>query len=164
MTDQDQKTRHALISQKMGFNQMRNSIYWLQRYMHQYNLTDDQIKARFIHMGRNIGATFAKELDALQMELPDLLKEIYYLTVRSKVKISIDNNSLYKIKDSNSALDKYPYDDLTISGDYIIVAAVTEILERFGYAVKHFSVTQCRSHGDNYSEHQYQIDPKELNI
>lgn len=162
-SDQSDHNRQALIHQKMGFNQMRNSIYWLQRYMHQQNLSDKQIKDRLINMGKNIGATFSREITDLEMDLESLIKEFYYLTVRSKVKID-QNDSEYIVKDNNSALAKYQYDDIKISGDYITVSMIAEMLERFGYSVESFKVEKCRSYGDKHSEHRYIITPKEVSL
>lgn len=127
--------------------------------MKKHQFTDEEIKEHLIQMGRNIGATFSKEIMDLHLELPNLIQELYYLVVRSKVKVT-QENSIFLIKDSNSALDKYHYDDLTISGDYLIVSVVAEILERFGYTVKDFAVIKCRSYGDKVSEHQYKIISK----
>lgn len=160
MKNQAEFTRQSLIHQKMGFNQMRNSIYWLQRYMLKNDLTNDQIQERLINMGKNIGATFIKEIVDIDKNILDLIKEYYFLTVRSKIKIENSEN-IYIVKDNNSALDKYQYDDVSISGDYIIVATIAEMLERSGFLVKSFEVSKCRSRGDSYSEHTFEISRKE---
>jgi hypothetical protein len=159
MSETNNNTRKELLSQKMGFNQMRNSIYWLQRYMRQSGLSDNKIKKRLESIGTNIGATFVMEIDNPKSELDALIKQLYYLTVNSKVKITQEGN-LFLIKDTNSALSKYKYDDITVSGDTIIVAAVAEMLERVGYTVSEYKVEKCRSYGDKNSIHQYVIDKK----
>ena len=161
-TETNENTKRSkLFTQKMGFNQMRNSIYWLQRYMRRFNLSDSDIKKRMESIGKNIGATFVKEIENPKSELGALIKQLYYLTVYSTVKITQEGN-LFLVKDSNSALSKYQYDDITVSGDVIIVAAVAEMLERLGYHVSEYTVEKCRSYGDKNSIHRYIINKKEV--
>ena len=157
--DTIEKTRKELVHQKMGFNQMRNSIYWLQRYMRRHNLSDEDIQIRLERMGKNIGGTFVKEIEDISPDLENLIKDLYLLTVNSKVKVTQSGN-MYHVKDSNSALSKYQYDDIHVSGDVIIVSAVSVMLERLGYPVEESQVEQCRSLGDKNSLHRYIINER----
>ena len=69
-----ENTRASLVKKKMGFNQMRNTIYWLQRVMKQYDLPESHIEKRLLSMGRNIGASFSKEYIPNSKNQSDLIK------------------------------------------------------------------------------------------
>ncbi len=155
-----ENTRASLVKKKMGFNQMRNTIYWLQRVMKQYNLPENHVEQRLISMGRNIGASFSREYIPNSTNQSDLIKELYKITVRSKVKIEQDFE-IFTITDNNSALCKYQYKDIQTPGCNVVIGMISEILERNGIKVKEMEILNCKSHGDSYCKHSYKLGVKE---
>ncbi|QEE16254.1 hypothetical protein DSAG12_02084 [Promethearchaeum syntrophicum] len=151
-----ENTRASLVKKKMGFNQMRNTIYWLQRVMKQYDLPESQIEKRLLSMGRNIGASFSKEYIPNSKDPSDLIKELYKITLRSKVKTEQDFDFL-TVTDNNSALCKYQYKDIQTPGCNVVIGMISEILERNGIKVKEMEINACKSHGDPYCKHSYKV-------
>ena len=144
----------------MGFNQMRNTIYWLQRVMKQYDLPETHIEKRLLSMGRNIGASFSKEYVPNSKNQSDLIKELYNITLKSKVKIEQDFDN-FTVIDKNSALCKYQYKDILTPGCNVVIGMIGEILERNGIEIKEMVILNCKSHGDPYCEHLYKLGVKE---
>ena len=155
-----EKTRASLVKKKMGFNQMRNTIYWLQRVMKQYNLSESDIEKRLLSMGRNIGSTFAREYVPNSKDQSDLIKELYKITLKSKVKTEQDFDFL-TVTDNNSALCKYQYKDIPTPGCNVVIGMISEMLERNGVKVKEMEITACKSHGDPYCKHSYKLGRSE---
>ncbi|MHA1745255.1 MAG: hypothetical protein ACTSWW_04610 [Promethearchaeota archaeon] len=151
---QEKHSRKELITQKMGFNQMRNSIYILQRYMNQHHLSDKDIRDRLINMGKNIGATFVTQLETSPKDLSLLLRNLYKITVNSKVKVEVVGDSII-VRDSRCSLCKYQYDDISVPGCNIIIAMISEMLIRLGYQVTDQSIVQSKTFGDKLCEHRY---------
>jgi hypothetical protein len=161
MSEKPDQTRKTLLSQKMGFNQMRNSLYWLQRYMKGHNLSSEALAKRFLQMGKNIGASFAMEIIPESKELKSLLKELYKMTVNSKVKVNQEGD-LFTVHDPNCALCKYQYDDINLAGCTIEVGMIYAILTSFGYKLSKYDVIGSKVHGDKFCSHQYHITKVEL--
>ena len=155
-----ENTRASLVRKKMGFNQMRNTIYWLQKVMKQYDLPENHIEKRLLSMGRNIGASFSKEYIPNSTNQRDLIKELYNITLRSKVKIEQDFDN-FTVIDKNSALCKYQYKDILTPGCNVVIGMIGEILERNGIEIKKMEILNCKSHGDPYCEHSYKLEVKE---
>jgi len=155
-----ENTRASLVKKKMGFNQMRNTIYWLQRVMKQYDLPESHIEKRLLSMGRNIGASFSREYIPNSKNQSDLIKELYHITLRSKVKIEQDFDN-FTVIDKNSALCKYQYKDIQTPGCNVVIGMIGEILERNGIEIKEMEILNCKSHGDPYCEHSYKLGVKE---
>ncbi len=158
-----ENTRASLVKKKMGFNQMRNTIYWLQRVMKQYNLSEKDIEKRLLSMGRNIGSSFAREFIPHSKNQSDLIKELYNITLKSKVKIEQDFEN-FIIIDKNSALCKYKYKDIQIPGCNVVIGMISEILERNGIEVKEMEILNCKTHGDSYCKHSYKLGIKEMGV
>ncbi len=161
MTENKEFSRNSLISQKMGFNQMRNSIYWLQRYMKQFKLSHNDLELRFLDMGKNIGASFVKEIVPKSKELKDLFRELYNVTLNSKVKVAQEGN-VYTIQDSKCALCKYQYDDIELAGCTIEIGMIAEILQRLGYQVIEKTIIESKAYGHKVCIHQYTVNKVEL--
>ena len=159
MTENKENTRNSLLSQKMGFNQMRNSLYWLQRYMKRFNLSQDELERRYLDMGRNIGATFIKEITPQSKELKNLFRELYNVTLSSKVKVLQEGN-IYTIQDSKCALCKYQYDDIDIAGCTIEIGMISEMLQRLGYQVVDNTIIESKTYGHKHCIHQYTANKK----
>ena len=155
-----ENTRASLVRKKMGFNQMRNTIYWLQRIMKQYDLPENHIEKRLLSMGRNIGASFSKEYIPKSKNQSDMIKELYNITLRSKVKIEQDFEN-FTVIDKNSALCKYQYKDIQTPGCNVVIGMIGEILERNGIEIKEMEILNCKSHGDSYCKHSYKLGVKE---
>ncbi|MHA1561450.1 MAG: hypothetical protein ACTSPA_04930 [Promethearchaeota archaeon] len=132
---------------------MRNTIYWLQRVMKQYNLSEKDIEKRLLSMGRNIGATYSKEFIPNSKNQSDLIKEL-------KVKIEQDFE-IFTVTDNKSALCKYQYKDIQTPGCNIVIGMISEILERNGIEVKEMEILNCKTHGDPYCKHSYKLGVKE---
>ncbi|MHA1646346.1 MAG: hypothetical protein ACTSVU_01945 [Promethearchaeota archaeon] len=149
-------TRHALISQKMGFNQMRNSIYWLQRLMRKYHLSDTEIYDHLFNMGKNIGATFVQELKshAIPSSLLDYISFLYKITVLSKVKV-IQEGHIITVTDPSGAISKYQYPDIKVSGEVIVLGMINEMLDRTGFPIEKARIVQCVTYGDKQNIHEY---------
>jgi len=141
----------------MGFNQMRNSIYILQRYMNQHHLSDKDIQDRLINMGKNIGATFVTQLEPSPKDLSLLLRNLYKTTVNSKVKVEIVGDAII-VRDSRCSLCKYQYDDISVPGCNIVIAMISEMLIRLGYQVTDQSIVQSKTFGDKLCEHRYILE------
>lgn len=154
-----ENTRASLVKKKMGFNQMRNTIYWLQRVMKQYDLPESHIEKRLLSMGRNIGASFSREYIPNSTNQSDLIKELYHITLKSKVKVEQDFDN-FTVIDKNSALCKYQYKDIQTPGCNVAIGMIGEILERNGVEVKEMEILNCKSHGDPYCEHSYTLGVK----
>ena len=155
-----ENTRASLVKKKMGFNQMRNTIYWLQRVMKQYNLPESDIEKRLLSMGRNIGASFSKEFIPNSKNQSDLIKELYKITLKSKVKIE-QELEIFTVTDNKSALCKYQYKDIQTPGCNIVIGMISEILERNGVEVKEMEILNCKTHGDPYCKHSYKLGVRE---
>jgi len=153
----EEKTRASLVPKKMGFNQMRNTIYWLQRVMKQYNMSEADVEERLLHMGKNIGASFSKEYIPKSKDTKDILKELYKITVRSKINIENDFDG-FVVTDNNSALCKYQYKDIETPGCNVVIGMIGEMLERNGIRVKKMKVLNCKTHGDPYCRHLYTLE------
>ena len=156
----ENNTRASLVKKKMGFNQMRNTIYWLQRVMKQYNLSEKDIEKRLLSMGRNIGATYSKEFIPNSKNHSELIKELYKITLRSKVKIEQDFE-IFTVTDNKSALCKYQYKDIQTPGCNVVIGMINEILERNGVEIKEMEILNCKTHGDPYCKHSYKLGVKE---
>lgn len=149
-------TRKSLVTPKMGFNQMRNALYWLQRIMKQFDLTEEEIFRRLKSMGSNIGATFFMQIEPISDNLTDLVKELYKITLNSKVNVFQQDNNLY-VEDKNCALCKYKYDDVHIPGCNISVAMIQEMLERSGYKIKSGEVIESKALGNKTCIHEFKL-------
>lgn len=156
-SDPVKHSRKELITQSMGFNQMRNSIYILQRYMNQHHLSDKDIQDRLINMGKNIGATFVTQLEPSPKDLSLLLRNLYKTTVNSKVKVEIVGDAII-VRDSRCSLCKYQYDDISVPGCNIVIAMISEMLIRLGYQVTDQSIVQSKTFGDKLCEHRYILE------
>jgi predicted hydrocarbon binding protein len=154
-----EKTRNALVKQKMGFNQMRNAVFWLERFMKQQNLSNSEIYDRLIKMGRNIGATFSTAYKPASNQAIDIIKELYATTVRSKVKVE-KNGHKFIVTDSKCPLCKYEYKDIDHAGCTIQIGTISEMLENCGYEVLKSEILKSKTFGDNYCSHQFDLEKK----
>jgi len=152
-------TRHDLLLGKSAFNQMRNLVYHLQRFMQSQNCNTEDVKKRCLSMGQNIGATFAQEISPKGTNPTELLPELYSLTMTSKVKITQDGAKIL-VADEKCPLCKYQYSDIKIPGCTITVGMISELLVRNGYVVKNSGVKKSKTLGDSECVHEFEIVKK----
>ncbi|TFH29247.1 MAG: hypothetical protein E4G98_04170 [Promethearchaeota archaeon] len=155
--EHSEHTRKALITKNMGFNQMRNGIYWLQRIMKRFDIADEDIHTRMKEMGSNIGATFAMNYTPNSEDLSELIKELYKTTLNSKISVNQIDNRFY-VEDRKCALCKYKYDDVDVPGCNITVAMIHEMLARFGYEIISSEVNESRALGNKSCIHEFQVN------
>ena len=153
-------TRRSLAFKTMGFNQMRNSLYWLQRIMHQFNLSDDDIIQRLKQIGTNIGATYVKEYSPSSSDLIKILHELYDFTLNSSVKISQEGNQI-SVVDRKCALCKYQYEDIHVPGCTITVAMIAEMLKAQKISIKKADVVESRALGHEHCIHRYELNQED---
>lgn len=163
MTEQihdPEHTRKALAEKKMGFNQMRNALYWLQRVMKRFDLKDEEIFGKLKEMGTNIGASYFSAISLEGDNIVSLLKELYKKTLNSKVSVFEKENRIY-VEDKNCALCKYQYEDVHIPGCNISVSMIYEILVRSGHEIESAEVIESRAIGNKTCIHEFKIKSEE---
>jgi len=158
MTDPSEHTRQALIRKKMGFNQMRNALYWLQRLFQKNNFSAAEIETHLIKMGENIGATYSQSIAPSILSPKELLQELYSLTVNSKVNVEQISDNAYTVIDKKCALCKYQYEDITVPGCSIEIGMISEMLERSGFHVLSRSVLESKALGHDQCVHEYILE------
>jgi len=124
-------SRNDLINAEATFNQMRNAIYHLARFMVKNNVSDVQERLR--RMGRNIGRTFInywKPTDLVSTSnVKDVITTIYKKIVNSTVSIEINKeDKIFIVRDYKCPLCKYKYEDINISGCEILISLVAEFI------------------------------------
>lgn len=137
-------SRNDLIFSDASANQMRNSIYHLERFMAQNGYEVLEIKERLRRMGKNIAKTFFnywRPVDIVTLRnVKDVISTIYQKIVNSSVIINIDvSQNLIKIKDNKCALCKYHYDDINIAGCEILLGLISELIFLIGKDSKDIS-------------------------
>jgi predicted hydrocarbon binding protein len=151
-----EETRAKIATEKSGFNQLRNSVYFLQRYMKQHNFSTADIIDRYNRMGKNIGHTIARELHQKPTDPMELLTSLYDFILYSKVKIT-KNQNLLCVEDPSCALCKYKYPDIDVPGCNVAIGMMTEILSQYGYSVTKSVVEKSKAWGDSVCMHTYEV-------
>ena len=151
-----ENTRQTLLGKKNAFNQIRNIVYWLERFMKQSNIPTTEISDRLLRMGKNMGATFAKEYVPKAKKINDLIVELYQVTTHSKVKVTRDGHTV-TVENNKCCHCKYNLKDIDVAGCTIEMGTVGEILERNGYRIKSMVVTKSKTFGDEICSHKYWI-------
>jgi len=124
-------TRNELVQSEATMNQMRNSVYILQRFMKNNGITE--IKHRLRRMGQNIAHTYIKFWKPIELidlnNVSDVLATIYKNILNSTVSIEINtSNHTISVKDNDCALCKYHFDDIEVAGCEIIASMVVEFI------------------------------------
>ncbi len=158
--ESEELTRDDLVFRKTGFNQLRNSIYWLQRYMAQMGLPAHEIRKRMLKMGENMGATFSKHLDLPTSETKQYFEKLYITIVHSKVSV-VQQGNTFHITDSKCPNCKYSYPDIEVAGCNMTVGMMAEILERNGLKLVDKKVLRSRTYGDSECVHSYTLEEGE---
>ncbi len=157
MDTHDFPPRKELISRVSVMNQLRNAVYHLQRFLTARGVQD--LKPRLIEMGRNIGETYSEALDYKKTKFTADLKELYEITVHSKVKLQLNQETrTIDVIDSKCALCKYNYEDIDIAGCYVIMGMIERLMNKIGYKNFHLlDVLHSKTCGDEECIHQYKI-------
>ena len=156
----ENKSRKHLLGQDMGFNQMRNSIYWLQRFLQDNDISDKEISARLKDMGSNIGSSFSKANPPRGKNLLELMKNAYKITLNSSVEVKANREGTkVLVTDPKCALCKYQYPDITIPGCNIEVGLVKKLMEETGQTIENGEVVKSKVMGDEVCQHLYSLVP-----
>ena len=124
-------SRNELVQSEATMNQMRNSIYHLQRFMKNNGLTE--IKQRLKRMGKNIAHTYVKYWKPIEVidlsNISDVLATLYKNILNSTVSIEIySTNNTISVKDNDCALCKYHFEDIEVAGCEIIASMIAEFV------------------------------------
>jgi predicted hydrocarbon binding protein len=151
------ETRGVLVTAKSGFNQFRNSIYFLQRFFKQHNQPTAQIIERLLRMGRNIGKTIIRELTPSTGSISEKITTLYHFILHSKVNVT-KSGSTIEVEDRDCPLCKYKYPDIETPGCYISVGMMEELFAHYGVKVKNGSVVKSRLWGDPSCIHTFELE------
>ncbi|MHA1669623.1 MAG: hypothetical protein ACTSV5_03485 [Promethearchaeota archaeon] len=124
-------SRNELVQSEATVNQMRNSVYILQRFMKNNGITE--IKQRLRRMGQNIAHTYVKYWKPIEIidlnNISDSLATIYKNILNSTVSIEINSsNNTISVKDNDCALCKYQFEDIEVAGCEIIASMIAEFI------------------------------------
>ncbi|SRR6056297_2032814 len=153
----DKHTRKDLLGTQMGFNQMRNSIYWLQRYMKKNNHPNEEIDSRLFDMGSNMGDSYYLTKKNDYHSLSDLIKSLYKDIFHSNIEIKKINGNKILVKDSKCALCKYQYDDISVPGCTIETGMISSLLKHYGFSVSDSHVLKSKALGNDGCLHEYEL-------
>ena len=153
-----------MVQSEATMNQMRNSIYHLQRFMKNNGLTE--IKQRFKRMGQNIAHTYVKYWKPIEIinlnNISDGLATIYKNILSSTVSIEINStNNTISVKDNDCALCKYPFDDIEVAGCEIIANMIAEFVNLINtqsgtpFTLEPINIKESRAFGNKSCIHVY---------
>jgi len=157
-------SRKELVQSEATMNQMRNSVYILQRFMKNNGLTE--IKQRFKRMGQNIAHTYVKYWKPIEIinlnNISDGLATIYKNILSSTVSIEINStNNTISVKDNDCALCKYPFDDIEVAGCEIIANMIAEFVNLINtqsgtpFTLEPINIKESRAFGNKSCIHVY---------
>ena len=157
-------SRNELVKSEATMNQMRNSIYILQRLMKVNGLTE--IKQRLIRMGQNIAYTYVKYWKPIEVidltNISDGLATIYKNVLNSTVSIEMDStNKTISVMDNDCALCKYPFEDIEVAGCEIIASMIAELVKLINtqsgtsFSLEPINIKESRALGNKTCIHVY---------
>ena len=157
-------SRKELVQSEATMNQMRNSVYILQRFMKNNGLTE--IKQRFKRMGQNIAHTYVKYWKPIEIinlnNISDGLATLYKNILSSTVSIEINStNNTISVKDNDCALCKYPFDDIEVAGCEIIANMIAEFVNLINtqsgtpFTLEPINIKESRAFGNKSCIHVY---------
>jgi hypothetical protein len=159
-------SRHELVKAEATMNQMRNSVYHLQRFLKLNNVphTDEVLQ----RMGKNIALSFIKYWKPIEKVTKDNIKEVmvtlYKFILDSTISIELDEyQQQIKIKDNDCPLCKYHFEDIQSAGCEIIISMMSEIIllingdlnQKDCIFIKPLKIDESRTKGDKYCSHLY---------
>ncbi len=153
-------SREGLLGSLAPFNQIRNALYQLIRFMQEKNVNVPEDLRR---MGRDIARTFSKYWLPPMDNPAHALREVYQFVTGSKVKVETAGRIL-RVVDKKCRLCNMKYADIEHAGCEVIAAMVTEF-----FAQAHvkgattvnlvlLGVDKSRARGDNQCVHVYQVE------
>ncbi|MBY9003343.1 MAG: hypothetical protein KGD73_05180 [Candidatus Lokiarchaeota archaeon] len=157
-------SRNELVQSEATMNQMRNSIYHLQRFMKNNGLTE--IKQRLKRMGQNIAHTYVKYWKPIEVidisNVSNGLATIYKNILNSTVSIDINStNNTISVIDNDCALCKYPFEDIEVAGCEIVASMIAEFVNLINansgtlFALEPINITESRTLGNKTCVHIY---------
>ncbi len=157
-------SRNELVQSEATMNQMRNSIYILQRFMKKNGLTE--IKQRLNRMGKNIAHTYVKYWKPIEVidinNISDSLATIYKNVLSSTVSIEINsNNNTISVKDNDCSLCKYQFGDIEVAGCEVIASMVAEFVNLINahsgssFILEPLNIKESRALGNKTCIHVY---------
>ena len=158
----DTPSRSTLLNKTMGFNQLRNSIYWLQRIMKTKKLDHEDIQKRLREMGKNIAKTIINEkqlnpkLDLNFSNIPALYDTLF----QSKVKILTENSEKIVVEDPKCAFCRYQYSDISIPGCTVAASSIQELLSKSNISIESVNILKSQTMGDAVCVHEYILSKK----
>ncbi|MHA1732796.1 MAG: hypothetical protein ACTSU5_12695 [Promethearchaeota archaeon] len=150
------QTRGALVKKRAPFNQMRNVIYHLVRYLRSKGVED--VRASLRAMGRNTARTFVNSWTPSASATVDRVKEIYQFVLGSRVVASVGDGGTVRVVDKKCRFCKYRYDDIDVAGCEIVVGLVAEML-----GLEPVAVEESKTLGGGACVHAYKLRGREAN-
>ncbi len=153
-------SRESLLNSLAPFNQIRNALYQLIRFMQEKKANVPEDLRR---MGQDIARTFAKYWLPPMDNPAQNLREIYQFVAGSKVKVESAGKVL-RVVDKKCRLCNMKYPDIDHAGCEVIAAMVAEF-----FAQAHtkgtttvkltlLGVDKSRARGDDQCVHVYQLE------
>jgi len=156
-------TREDLIQSDATMNQMRNMVYYLERFMKINDVSEIREKLR--RMGRNIARTYTnywKPIDFVNLtNLKDVITTIYKKILNSTVLVELDEiENIIRVKDNDCSLCKYPFNDIEVAGCEIIAAMISEFIslinkEKSLIILQSIDIHESRTFGNKYCLHSF---------
>ena len=156
-------TREDLIQSDATMNQMRNMVYYLERFMKINDVSEIRKKLR--RMGRNIAHTYInywKPTDFVNLtNLKDVITTIYKKILNSTVLVELDEiENVIRVKDNDCSLCKYTFNDIEVAGCEIIAAMISEFLslinkEKSIIILQPIDIHESRTFGNKYCLHSF---------
>lgn len=149
----DKSAREVLLENQAPFNQMRNTIYHLIRFIRDKGARD--VPGALQRMGRNAARTMRAYWEPDPGSLEDQFQEAYRFVVGSKVKVRRDQRRqrVVRVEDKKCRFCKYDYEDVDLAGCEIVVGFMVEL---FGLAGG--EVVATRTRGDSRCVHEYRVE------
>ncbi len=153
-------SREGLLSSLAPFNQIRNALYQLIRFIQEKNASvPDDLR----RMGRDIARTFSKYWLPPVGNPAQGLREIYQFVTGSKVKVETAGRVL-RVVDKKCRLCNMKYPDIDHAGCEVIAAMVAEFFAQAHakgattIKLSLLGVDKSRARGDNQCVHVYQLE------
>lgn len=152
-------SRVELLRAHAPFNQIRNAIYHLIRFIEEQHLDPVEELRR---MGREIAKTFARYWLPSKSSTEDLVTEIYGFVTGSKVSVKV-TGSIARVVDKHCRLCKYIQEGMPVPGCELITGMVAEFTTQYRaqdlmqLTLEVIGVEHSRTRGDKRCEHLYKV-------
>ena len=156
-------SRADLVQTNATMNQLRNTIYHLQRFMKRNDITE--VRSRLKRMGKNIAHTYLNTWRPIEKvtltNIKDVLATIYKSVLNSTISIELDEiNKKITIQDNDCALCKYHFSDINVAGCEIIGSMVAEFINTInsnqnGFKIELQDISESKVLGHSACIHVY---------